>query len=105
MKEYRSLPQAPYEGGDSLSPARRYEVEDDDEAIDEFEHGHKELHTPQWLTYLCYLAILVSMYSLATMTRVRFKARPTCKNIRDLRRPTLYPGLERLIRNESSPGW
>jgi hypothetical protein len=29
----------------------------------------------------------------------------SCKEIASLRRSTLYPGLERLVCNETSPGW
>jgi len=121
MKEYRHLPQVPHENSDPLLVARRYSegdepddtsesqklyaaIEDDYSEDGDKLSGHPK--TPQWLTYLCYLALLISICSLVDMTRVRIDARrSSCRNISSLRRPTLYPGLEKLVRNETSPGW
>lgn len=65
---------------------------------------------PTWLRILAYTALLVASYNLTIMTIDRINASMPCRERTTkapsiLRQPNLYPGLDRIERNESSPGW
>jgi hypothetical protein len=122
MKDYQPLPSYAHPQ-DTESEYKSKEAQDGDgtrESIDDAElQGliHDDLSTEEKdqfpkdsrfsrvLSIACYVALFVSLLNLARMTWGRINVDTSCRDVTSLKRPTLYPGMENLARNESSPGY